>query len=271
MTGISITSIILTQLDKLILVKVLPLDTFGYYALASRVAGGLSYITGPICAAFFPRFSQLVAKNDTQELARLYHRGCELMSVLIVPLAVVLTLFSYDLLLVWTQDRSIAENSHWILSLLVVGTALNAIASLPYTLQLAYGWTQLSLVANTAAVFLLAPLVYFMSIRYGGIGAAVVWVIFNSLYILVVVSLMHRRLLQGELWRWCYRDVGRPLLAAATLGGLWNWLAPTVEPGWLSVSNIALASIAILAAAITAAPEIRSLTIRWLARTSHSK
>ena len=63
MTGISVMSIILTQLDKLILVKVLPLDAFGYYSLASRVAGALSYLTGPICAAFFPRFSSSGAES----------------------------------------------------------------------------------------------------------------------------------------------------------------------------------------------------------------
>ena len=137
MTGISITSVIQTQLDKVILVKVLPLDAFGYYSLASRVAGGLSYLTSPISAAFFPRFSQLLLVNDRQELARLYHRSCQLMSVLVLPPAVVLTLFSYELLFLWTQDRSIAENSYLVLGLLTAGTAFNALASLPYALQLA--------------------------------------------------------------------------------------------------------------------------------------
>ena len=268
MTGISVMSVILTQLDKMILVKLLPLDAFGYYSLASRAAGGLSYVIGPICAAFFPRFSQLVARNDSQELTRLYHRSCQLMSVLIFPLAVVSTLFSYDLLLVWTQNRSIAENSHLILSLLTVGTALNGVASLPYALQLAYGWTQLSLVVNTTATLLLAPLIYFMSIRYGGVGAATVWVILNSLYILVVLYLMHRRLLQGELGRWYHRDVGQPLIAVATIGALWNWFMPTFESEWLRVLNMALALIVMFAAAIIAAPEIRSLNMRWLAPTS---
>ncbi len=269
MTGISVMSIILTQLDKLILVKVLPLDAFGYYSLASRVAGGLSYLTGPICAAFFPRFSQLVTRNDTQDLARLYHRACQLMSVLIMPLAALLTLFSYELLLVWTQDRSIAENGHLVLSLLTVGTALNAVASLPHVLQLAYGWTRLALVGNTAAALLLAPLIYFMSIKYGGVGAAIVWVILNTLYIGVVVTFMHQRLLRGELWRWYRHDVGQPLVAAATVGGLWKLLVPTFESGWLTVPELMLASIAMFAAAVVAAPEIRSLTMRWL--PSHSK
>jgi len=268
MTGISVTSIILTQLDKMILVKVLPLDAFGYYSLASRVAGGLSYLTGPVCAAFFPRFSQLVTRNDTQELARLYHRACQLMSVLIMPPAAVLTLFSYELLLVWTQDRSIAENGHLVLSLLAVGTALNAVASLPHVLQLAYGWTRLALVGNTAAALLLVPLIYLMSIKYGGVGAAIVWIILNALYIGVVVTLMHRRLLRGELWRWYRLDIGQPLFATATIGVLWNLLIPTFESGWLTVPELMLALIATLAAAVVAAPEIRSLTIRWLSSRS---
>jgi O-antigen/teichoic acid export membrane protein len=264
MAGISITSVIQTQLDKMILVKILPLDTFGYYSLASRAAGGLIYLTGPVCAAFFPRFSQLVTKGDTRELVRLYHRSCQLLSVLIIPPAVVLTLFSYELLLVWTQDRSIAENSHLMLSLLTVGTALNGMASPPYALQLASGWTRLSLIFNTAATLLQAPLIYIMSVKYGGVGAAMVWVIFNALYILVALYLMHRRLLRGELLRWYHLDIGRPLVAAAAVGSVWKWLVPFPDAVWLSLLNLILVSVATLGAAVIAAPEIRTLATRWL-------
>ncbi len=269
MTGISVTSVIQTQLDKMILAAVLPLDAFGYYSLASRVAGGI-FLTGPICAAFFPRFSQLLLINDRQQLARLYHRACQLMSVLVLPLAVVLALFSYEFLLLWTRDRSIAENSYLVLSLLTAGTALNALASLPYALQLAFGWIRLSLIVNTAATLLQAPLIYFMSVKNGGVGAAIVWVIFNALYILVGLSLMHRRLLRGELLRWYHLDIGQPLLAAAAVGGVWKWLMPFSETVWSSLSNLFLVSAATLAAAIMAAPDIRTLAIRWLTPTPRS-
>src|SRR6185503_4106493 len=120
------------------------------------------------------RFSQLQLGDDREELARFYHRGCQLMSVIVLPPAVILALFSYELLLLWTQDRSIAENSYLVLSLLTMGTALNALASLPYALQLASGWTRLSLVVNTTATLLQAPLIYIMSVKYGGVGAAIV-------------------------------------------------------------------------------------------------
>jgi O-antigen/teichoic acid export membrane protein len=266
MTGISVMSVILTQLDKMILVKVLPLDAFGYYSVASRVAGAI-FLTGPVCAAFFPRFSQLLLINDWQQLARLYHRGCQLMSVLVLPLAVVLALFSYEILLLWTRDRAIAENSHLVLSLLTAGTALNALASMPHVLQLAWGWTRLSLIANTAAVLLLAPLVYLMSVKYGGVGAAIVWVVFNALYIVAVLYLMHRRLLRGELMRWYRFDIGQPFLAAAALGGVWKWLIPFSETVWLGLANLILVSVATLAAAIIAAPETRRLALGWLTPT----
>lgn len=269
MTGISVMSVILTQLDKMILVKVLPLDAFGYYSLASRVAGGI-FLTGPICAAFFPRFSQLLLINDQEQLARLYHRGCQLMSVLVLPVAVVLALFSYEVLMLWTQDPLIAENSHLVLSLLTAGTALNALASMPHVLQLAFGWTRLSLIANGAATLLLAPLIYFMSMKYGGVGAAIVWVIFNALYILVVLYLMHRRLLRGELLRWYRSDIGLPLLAAAAVGGVGKWLIPFSETVSSSIANLMLVSVATLAAAVIAAPEIRNLAIRWLTPTPRS-
>jgi O-antigen/teichoic acid export membrane protein len=269
MTGISVMAVILTQLDKMILIKVLPLDAFGYYSLASRVAGGI-FLTGPICAAFFPRFSQLLLINDWQQLARFYHRGCQLMSVAVLPLAVVLALFSYQFLLLWTQDRSIAENSYLVLSLLTAGSALNALSSMPHVLQLAWGWTRLSLIANTAATLLLAPLIYLMSVKYGGVGAAIVWVIFNALYLVVVQDFMHRRLLQGELMRWYLLDVGRPLLAAAALAGLCKWLIPFSQTAWSSLANLVLISVATLAAAMVAAPEIRTLALGWLTPTPPS-
>jgi len=270
MTGISITSVIQTQLDKMILVKVLPLEAFGYYSLAWRVAEGLRYLVGPITAAFFPRFSQFLLINNLQELARLYHRGCQLISVVVLPLAVVLILFPYELLLLWTQDRSIAENTRVVLSLLAAGAALNALASLPYALQLASGWTQLSLIFNTVSILLLAPFIYLMSLKYGGVGAAIVWVIVNASYVLVGLYLMHRRLLRGELLRWYRLDIGQPLLAAAAVAGVWKWLMPFSETVWWGLLSLFLVSATTFTAAIVAAPEIRTLAIRWLVPTPGS-
>lgn len=268
LTGISAMAVVLTQLDKVILSNLLSLEMFGYYTLAGRVANGLYYLISPVVGALFPRFSQLYALGDERELSRLYHVGCQLMSVLILPVAVVVAFFSHEFLLLWTQDDSIARNSHVVLGLLMTGTALNAMVNLPYMMQLAAGWTRLMLQVNILAALLLGPLIYLMSLRYGAEGAAAVWVVLNLGYLVVVEGLMHRRLLRGELWQWWTSDVGRPLAATLAVAGAWKWLIPFPDSIALQFLNLLLVWLAAAAAATTAAPHIQTRVTQWFLTTS---
>jgi len=157
-TGIAVVTTVLIQADKVILSRMLSLEGFGYYVLAGAVALALNRLTGPVYQAVYPRLTNLVELGATDELARLYHRSAQLLSVAVLPAAAVLALNSYDILLLWTQNAETAENAHVLVSILVTGTALNALMHTPYALQLASGWTRLALVANIIAVVLLVPL-----------------------------------------------------------------------------------------------------------------
>ncbi len=229
MSAITVTTFILTQLDKIILSKLLPLEKFGYYALASVVTGGLTMLINPIFTAFFPTFSSLVAKGDDATLQQLYHRGCQLISVTILPAAVVIAFFSHEILLLWTGNSATADNTYLIVSLLITGTALNGLTYLPHGLQLAHGWTTLAFYTNAVAILILAPLLIVLVPRYGAVGAAGVWVALNSGYVLIQIQLMHRRLLRGEQWRWYLDDLGLPLVAVLMVAGVARWLLPVTE------------------------------------------
>ena len=56
--GTSVLSVILSQMDKIVLSALLPLDLFGYYTLAGVIAGSLYRFIYPVATAIFPRFSQ---------------------------------------------------------------------------------------------------------------------------------------------------------------------------------------------------------------------
>ncbi len=226
MTGISVTAIILTQTDKIVLSKILPLEMFGYYTLATVVAGALYFFIGPVFSALFPRFSQLVSLNDQNGLKKLYHKSCQFMSVMILPAAIVVSLFSSEILLLWTSDPVTVANTQSIVSILIIGTALNGLMNLPYGLQLAHAWTKLALYTNIIASIVLVPMIYFLATRYGVVGAASAWVILNSGYALICIQIMHSRLLKGEQWRWYFNDVGVPLLAAFSVALLWRLFVP---------------------------------------------
>jgi O-antigen/teichoic acid export membrane protein len=159
---------------------------------------------------------------------------------------VTLSLFSQDILLLWTGNPVIAEKAHWIVSLLTIGTSLNGLMNVPYALQLAYGWTKLALYINIVAIALLIPSLFYLTGKYGSIGAASVWAILNSGYVLIGIRFMHLILLKGELTRWYFQDILRPLAGALLGCGI---MLLIFKSGYWKLS-INLLSISIITAAI---------------------
>lgn len=257
MSGISLIAVALTQLDKIILSRMLPLETFGYYALAATVAANLLRLVGPVQQAAFPRFSQLVATGDESELATLYHRMSQLMSVVILPAAIFIIVFSPELLFLWTGNAETSSQTWPILSLLMAGTAFNGLLHLPYSLQLAHGWARLALVTSFCAAAILVPALIVLATRYGAVGGAAVWVALNFGYFMVTVQIMHRRLLRNEKARWYFADVGRPLAACVAVALTGRFL---LTPG-LSVPAL-LGMLTLIAAASQASAVLSTETTR---------
>ena len=191
MSGISVLAVILTQMDKVILSRMLSLEMFGYYTLAGTVAASVGLLFTPVFSSVYPMFTQLVSLDDQEGLKRLYHKSCQFMSVLILPAAVVIALFSYEIILLWQQNPTTAQNSYILVSIMVCGTALNGLMYFPYAMQLAFGWTSLSFFKNIIAVILLVPLIIYMAMHYGAAGAASVWIVLNLGYVFFEIPIMH--------------------------------------------------------------------------------
>jgi O-antigen/teichoic acid export membrane protein len=262
--GIVVVSLVLTQADKLLVSKLFGLRLFGYYALAWSVANGLIVIAGCVFNVAFPRMSALVLAADKKAISQFYHRSSQLMAVLIFPLAAVLSLFSFEVLHLWTGNRETAANTAPVLSILIVGSAINALLYLPYTLQLAFGWTKLPFLAGLTSVSILIPLMFPMTKHYGLVGAALIWAILNILNMLVVVPIMHRRLLPGELWGY-FGDVGLPLVSTIGIALLGRLVFSNL--GSVLMTLVALPSVwlASLITAVLAAPLVRFRVLNWAA------
>lgn len=259
MSGITISAIILTQLDKVILSKLLSLEMFGYYVLAGVVSSLVPVmLVGPVFNALFPRFTSLVAMSDDKALKLLYHQGSQLMAVLVLPVAAVMAFFSFDILLLWTGSTKTAEIASPIVSVLVVGMALNALMTLPYALQISHGWTSIGLRINTFFILILVPAIFFMTTHYGAVGAATVWVALNSIYMLIGVPFTHRRLLRGEMWRWFFEDVIPPLGGALFITGLGRYLLSSPMGPMTAIAGLSAVLLGALAAAALVAPHMRA-------------
>jgi O-antigen/teichoic acid export membrane protein len=266
-SGISIFSFVLLQIDKMVLSHVLSMEKFGYYCLAASLAGGLSCISMPISATFFPKFSKCVALDDTHELSRIYHQSCQIIAVLLLPVALLLALFSSQILLFWTNDSATASEAEGVLKWMALGTACNGLIALPCALQLAFQWTRLLFYQNLITAIIAIPLLLWATQTYGGIGAAMVWLTQNIAYIALVTPFMHRKLLKGEMGIWFRQDVAMPLCGA--LGGalLAKWaLTPLMTDKWstavLGVLATALCMLAAFLMTPLAKPHIRKMKLR---------
>lgn len=257
MTGIAVTSLVLTQADKILVSKLFSLRVFGYYALAWSVANGPLILSGCLFSVLFPRISALVTTGDKNAISRSYHRGSQLMAVLILPIASVVAAFSFEILRLWTRNTETAANTAHVLTLLIVGSAINALLYLPCALQLAYGWTKLSIVAGLISISILIPLMFPMTKHFGLVGAASIWAILNVLNMLIAVPIMHRRLLPLETLRY-FRDIGLPLLSATATAAIGRVVFNRIESPLATLGAVAGVWIASLAAAVLAAPLVRN-------------
>lgn len=260
MTAISAATILLTQADRLVLSRLLTLEAFGYYTIAAAAASGIYYLIGPLHTAVYPQLTRLVQLGDQDGLVRSYHAYCQLAAVVILPAAAVMVMFAPQLMLLWTRDTTTVANTHLVLSLLVAGTALNAIMHLPYALQLAHGWTRLTFATNVFASLTIVPLMIFLAQRMGAAGAALAWLILNTAYVLGVVQIMHARLLPAEKWRWYLHDVGMPLVTAIVVAAAFRAAAGNGSSYLADFGWIVAASAATLTATALATREVR----RWL-------
>lgn len=265
-SAIGILSVILTQLDKFILSRLLPLDQFGYYVLASVIAQTLLAPASAIHGAVFPSLSRLTAEGDAAGLSGLYHRSSQLMSTVLFPATCALVFFSGDLLSVYLQDPVTVERSERLVSLFAVGNALLGTMMMPYALQLACGWTRLSLAKNVVAVALYVPIMLVAVDRLGVIGAPIGWLLLCLGYFVVEVTVMHRRLLRGEQARWYWQDVGlAAVISAAIVGGV-RAVVPAGTPPLVAVLCCGLAACLAVVACTLALPAMRRQARDYLGR-----
>jgi O-antigen/teichoic acid export membrane protein len=259
MAGITTVNLIVTQADKGVISRVFPLATLGYYTLAIGAAGGLYYLVSPLNNALFPRFVQLVTQQDNEALARLYHAGCQAMSVIILPVGLVMAVFAREVMLLWTHDATTAEHTYRLFAWLVGGFVCNGIMTLPFSLQTADGRLRLLLVVSAVWAALIVPLLLLLTHYFGPEGAAMVWFAMNFSHLFTIMPFVHRRLLPGELAHWYRQDVALPAVAGTLVVLLFRLLPPVTGSRIGALLWLAVVWFCAAGAALLVSPQARSL------------
>lgn len=238
----AIVGLLISQIDKILLSKLLSLEKFGYYIIATTVASVIWLIIVPIGQAIFPKFAELY-KSNKNELIPLFHKSCQILALILIPVCSILVFFSKEIILIWMGDPLIAQNTYIIVSLLVLGTFLNGLSSITSYAGSAFGWPEGMLYINVAQSIIITPLLIFLVFRLDSLGAAIAWVIINSTYIFIYVPMFFKKFLITEKRKWFLNDTLYPLVIGFSTCALIKFLTPNIDnifllTGWIILTGL---------------------------------
>ncbi|MHB8528492.1 MAG: oligosaccharide flippase family protein [Caulobacteraceae bacterium] len=215
---------LVTQVDKLVLSRILPLADYGVFTLAVAAAGGVLVVSAPISQALLPRLAKLAAEGAATEVIGLYRRATQLVCLITVPAALVLAIFAGPVIWAWTGDARTTAAAAPILTAYALGNGVMTLGAFPYYLQYAKGDLRLHVIGNILLVVVLVPALVLAASRFGAVGAGYVWLGLNALYLVAWVPLVHHRIAAGLHWRWLARDVLPITIATGLAGGALSML-----------------------------------------------
>lgn len=219
MNLLGILALAITQLDRVLISKMLPLESLGYYTLAYNTALGISLVQSAISSALMPSLAAAHGANQNEVLLRRYDHAGRAMLFSTGLAVFALTFFGETILAIWVGPAA-ASGAWQPLALLAMGFWFSACVSGAYIAAIACGRPVLVLkISALSAVPYAAVLVLLMEF-FGLNGAAGAWVVLNVGYVLVIVPLVHRAILHIPTRPW-FGGLLLPFLAlgAATFGG----------------------------------------------------
>lgn len=195
MLGMSIVAGLNTQLDKLVVSKMLPLTEFALYSLVSTLAQIPYILTLPIATALLPRFTNLLETNRNSELTRLYRSSTYYIASIGTISGVALILFVGDVMALWLQGQPIDDVTVSAARLLALGGVLLTLQLAPFQLSLAHGHNATNVRLGVTMLLVSVPIQIFLTSRYGLLGAAVPWLIMNALAFTYLGATLNSRFL----------------------------------------------------------------------------
>lgn len=184
--GLSVSvflGILTLQIDKIVLSWSLPIEQLGYYAIATAVSIGMLQAFTPVISAVLPKLVQL--QGLPQSLKALNLKLMWIMLTIIGIVALMYGLAGELLLTLWLRDIQVVAIVFPVLSLLLVGTAMNAIYSIGYVNWVAAGESNKVLRVNAISLALSIALLPMLIAKYHLFGAAFGWLAINLIGMLL--------------------------------------------------------------------------------------
>jgi O-antigen/teichoic acid export membrane protein len=201
MAALSVLGVLISQLDRLMLSKMLPLADLGYYTLAYSAASTVSLGISAISSAMLPSFTSAIGRDAMDELRVRYDDGNRVLLFIVGLIVFPLVFFGDTILTAWVGADA-ARGAYRPLILLALGFWCSALLSNAYSLAIASGRPGVVLRLSAASALPYFVAMFFLLREGGASGAALGWLLLNMAYVVVLVPAVHRRLLNESGRHW---------------------------------------------------------------------
>lgn len=195
---ISFVASLNTQMDKLTISKLLPIETLGYYTLAVSLSMGIMVLVSPISIALLPRFTALYSAGKKSEASILFHKINLFVAILVFSVMVNLSFFSKTIIWVWTGEMNLAEQAYIYLPIIAMSFAMLSIVTIPYNIAIANGYTKLNNVLGIISLCITLPGYWIATQYYGAIGAASVFCVVQIIITLIYIYVINAKYLKEK-------------------------------------------------------------------------
>lgn len=178
MTVISLTALMYLQIDKLVLSKILPIDTFGYYYFAYSIVAKGALVTMAISHAVFPHLSSINSSGDKNAMRRQYHKLQDMLCFLIVPVFAVIPFVSLPLF-TYLFNETIAHTLLMPTTLLCLGFYMTGTLTIPNNISFVVGKPGIVARQNLLVIFVVVPVTVICINMWGMVGASISIVVYS--------------------------------------------------------------------------------------------
>lgn len=242
----AIISSLNTQIDKLVISRILSLKEFGYYSLAGILSQVPVLIITPIAVAILPRMVKYSENTEKDKLIKLFHVNTFVLSALATSGAMVLFLFTKDFVLIWTHDNLIANVIENVTKVLLIGGVFLSFQYMPYHLAIANGHTKTNVRLGIVAIICIIPSLIFCVKQFGLIGATYTWLSINIFAYFYLGYFIISKFLKNEFKRWLINGTLIPLFIAALMGCISYLLTINLQKGYYVLFYSAISGLATL-------------------------
>lgn len=190
LSGATLLGVLTTQVDKVLLSRMVSVEDFGKYMIASTLSLGILQLIAPLIQAIQPRAIQLRASPE--KLKQLYIKLILIIGAIILFGGGVFLGLGEWILLVWLKNSHVVAYIYPIMTVLLLGTALNALYNVGYLDWIVHknvrGIRNINMLSLIVSI-LIIPV--FVSMQ-GVVGAAFGWVVVNVIGLLFSLGWVRR-------------------------------------------------------------------------------